>query len=230
MINLSKLFDKIFEKIPGYLFGLLSFLIGILGISLALILSPGYKMWRYSISQLTHEAGGIFMSLGLVFSNILAVLFIVYLGRTIKDDQVNELIRKIAVGSGILATISGILIGIFSGDLSVRYSLISDFHGFFALISWFSGAIVCGLFSFLMVRNLKFTKNISSFGYLVSGIVIFYLIPFVITNLCFVFQDVCFSFGTFLTHYINASLEWLVIFSTSTWYLANSIYIKHKNL
>ncbi|MHA1914048.1 MAG: hypothetical protein ACW986_06220 [Promethearchaeota archaeon] len=230
MIKLSKLLDSIFEKIPGYFFGFLSFSIGILGASLALIFSPEYMMWRYSISQLTHESGGLFMTVGLIISNILAIPFIVYLGRLLKGDQVNELIRKIAITSGIVATISGFLLGVFSGDLSVKYSFISDLHGFFALISWFSGAVVCALISFLMARNAKFNKNITIFGYIVSVIVIFYLIPFIVTNLCYVLQDVCFSFGTFLTHYINASLEWLVLFSLSTWYLANSIYMKHKNL
>ncbi|MHA2390826.1 MAG: hypothetical protein ACXAEX_02555 [Promethearchaeota archaeon] len=230
MIKIRVIFDKIFDFIPGYVFGLLAFVIGILGNSLALIFSPEYMMWRYSISQLTHESGGPFLRSGLIISNIFAIHSIVYLGRMVKDEDSSNLIRKLAVGCGILATTSGILIGIFSGDLSFNYSFISDLHGFFALISWFSGVFVCGLFSFLMVRNSKFSKNISTFGYIISGIVAFYLIPFLITNFCNAFQNICFSFGRFLTVYINASLEWLVIFSTTTWYLANSIYIKYKEL
>ncbi|MHA2399526.1 MAG: hypothetical protein ACXADU_11640 [Promethearchaeota archaeon] len=230
MINLSKFFDKIFEKIPGYIFGILSFVFGILGPGLAIIFSPEYMMWRYSISQLAHETGGLFLNVGLISSNILTIPFIVYLGRLLKDDQINELLRKFAIGAGILATISSILVWTFSGDLSANSSFISDLHGFFALISWFSGAIVCALISFLMGRHVKFNKKITVFGYIISGIIIFYLIPFILTNLCYVFQDICFSFGTFLTHYVNASLEWLVLFSLSTWNLANSIYMKRKNL
>jgi len=230
MTTLSKFFDKVFEKIPGYIFGILSFLIGIIGPGLALLLSPEYMMWRYSISQLAHETGGLFLNIGLISSNILTIPFIIYLGRVLKDDQINESIRKFAIGAGILATISSILVWTFSGELSATYSFISDLHGFFALISWFSGALVCALISFLMRKNIKFNKKITIFGYIVSGIIIFYLIPFIITNLCYVLRDLCFSFGTFLTHYINASLEWLVLFSLSTWNLANSIYLKRKNL
>lgn len=230
MMKMNEIFDKMFEKIPGYLFGLFAFLIGILGDSLALIFSPEYVMWRYSVSLLGHQTGGPFLRVGLIVSNILAIPFIIYLGRVIKDEDGNELIRKLAIGSGFVTSISAIFTGTFSGDINIVIPFLSDVHGFFAFVSWFSAAVMFALFSYLMAKNSKFSKNIRYFGYLVSGIIIFYLIPFIITNICNALPELCYTFGRFLVVYVNASLEWLVIFSITTWYLANSIYIKHKKL
>jgi len=45
-------FDKFFNFLPGYIFGLLGFTIAFLGIIIALVTSPEYIIWRSSISVL----------------------------------------------------------------------------------------------------------------------------------------------------------------------------------
>lgn len=210
----------IFKNLPGYIFGFLTFTIGFLGDLLALFFSPEYIIWRHSISWLGQLTGGLFLRIGLIISNTLAISFMFYLGRVLKDENVSENARKLAISAGITTSVSAVLTGTFSGIPGI----ISDLHGFFALVSWIGGAIVCLIFGYIMVRNSKFTKNISNVGYAIGGIFVVYLIPFFITNFCNYFQAICFSFGR-MVYSIMPIFEWILILSILTWYLANSIYL-----
>ena len=66
MSKVNDFFDKLFTKIPGYIFGLLTFIIGSSGFIIAILLSPEYVMWEKSISVLGHQTGVIFSRLGLI--------------------------------------------------------------------------------------------------------------------------------------------------------------------
>ena len=90
MRKVNDFFDKLFQYSPAYIYGLCTFVIGFLGFVIAISLSPGYLMWEKSISVLGHQAGGIFSRLGLIISNIIAIPFIVYVGRSLKDDNVSS--------------------------------------------------------------------------------------------------------------------------------------------
>ncbi len=217
--------DKLYDRTPGSIFGLLTFIIGFLGYIIALVLSPDYVMWKKSVSILGNteiNPGGVFLRMGLIISNILSILFFIYFGRALKDEDINENIRKIAVVSGIFTSISALLTGIFSGI----NEFISFLHGLFALFSWIGGIIVCLLFGILMLKNLKFSKSIAYFSFLITGIFVFYLIPFFITNFCNLFpkSSAVFSFGRSI-YQIMPVMEWIVIFSALVWYLINSIYL-----
>ena len=60
MKRINEFFDNLFKVIPGYIFGLLTFVVGFSGFILALLFSPEYVMWEKSISLLGHQTGGIF--------------------------------------------------------------------------------------------------------------------------------------------------------------------------
>ncbi|MFX0142770.1 MAG: hypothetical protein ACFE9C_01735 [Candidatus Hodarchaeota archaeon] len=221
MRKLKDFFDKVFNLIPGHIFGILSFIFGIVYIIIALLLTPEYIMWRSSISYLGIQTGGIFLRIGLIISNIFSIPFIISLGRALKDKNTNENIRKIAVLFGILSSLSVILTGVFTGG-----GIISDLHGLFALLSWIGGAITCSIFGLLMLKSPNFTKVMSAFSIIIGGIFATYLIPFFITIIC---SYVCYSFGE-MVYQIMPVWEWGLIFSTLLWYLFNSIYIKLKGL
>ena len=87
MKKVNEIFDGLYNHIPGYIFGLLSFIFGFLGSIVALLLSPDYIMWKKSISILGHHPGGVFLRGGLIISNILAIPSHVYLGRALKDEK-----------------------------------------------------------------------------------------------------------------------------------------------
>jgi hypothetical protein len=225
MDKVNNFFDKLFNYLPGYIFGLLTFVIGSLGFIIAILLSPGYVMWESSISVLGHRAGGIFSRLGLIISNIAAIPFIIYLGRTLKDENSKEKIRKVVVGVAIFTSVIAALSGIVTG----RAQIIKDIHGFFALLSWIGGLLVCFLFGLLMRASRKYSRSAENFSFLVAAIFGTYLIPFFITNFCSAAPNICESFGRSV-YTIMPTYEWVVMFSILVWYLFNSIYILKKKI
>jgi len=225
MSKVNDFFDKLFNFIPGYVFGILAFLIGFFGNIISLVLTPGYKMWELSISMLTLYPTGIYLRIGLIISNILIIPFIVYLSRSLIDENINENIRKIAIGGGIFSCVSALLTGAITGTIP----FISNLHGLFALFSWIGGAITCLFFGVLMLKNPNFSKFITTSGFIVTGIFVTFLIPFFITNFCNYFADLCLSFGQ-MVYIIMPTWEWAVIFSILYWYLSNSVYLLYKKV
>jgi len=198
------------------------FIVGFLGNIVAIIFSPEYVMWEKSISVLGHHPGGMFMRIGLVLSYTLAIPFIIYLGRTLKDAEVNENMRKLAVGSGIFVSVTAVLTGTFSGI----NPFISLLHGLFALMSWLGGVVVCLLFGFLMRKNSRFSKLITNFTLAITGILVGYLIPFFIVNFCNTFPETSSVYAVGRSIYtIMPTFEWVLILGTLFWYLASSIYL-----
>ena len=223
MNKINQFFDNLFDIVPGYVFGLLAFITGFLGDFLALLFSPGYQMLRSSISLLGLNPGGIYWRLGMIISNIFAIFFLIYLGKILKDENFNDIIRKIAIGSGIFTSVSGILTGAFTGVTE----LIIYLHGIFALMSFIGSAVLYSLFAFLIAKNSKFSKPIAYISIIVGAIVVSYLIPFFITNFCSVFTGICYSFGE-LIWLIMPTYEWTMVFAILIWYLSNSLYIAKK--
>lgn len=219
----NKIFDRLFNYVPEYVFGIVAFIIGIFGYIISLILTPDYIMWELSISNLLLEPFGPFARIGLIISNIIAIPYIVALGRSQIHENGNEMIRKIAVGTGIFACVNAILTGAVAG----HNPILSNLHGFFVLLSWISGAVTTFAFSFLMLKNPKFSKFIRTSGFIVAGILLGFLIPFFITNFCSYFPALCYSFGQ-MVYEILPAWEWVVVLSILYWYFSNSIYIYYK--
>ena len=226
LTTFSLLYRVTFNDIPGYIFGIFMAIVGFSTNIVAIILSPDYVMWKKSISVLGHHPGGIYMRIGLVFSYTLAIPYIISLGRALKEETVNENIRKLAVGSGIFVSITTVLTGTFSGI----NPFISLLHGLFALMSWLGGVVVCLLFGYSMLKNSKFTKLITNFSFTVTGILICYLIPFFIVNFCNLFPESspAYSLGRSI-YTIMPTFEWVVIFSILIWYLSGAIYLLNKD-
>ena len=220
MKKINQFFDNLFDIIPGYVFGLLAFIIGFSGDLIALLITPGYQMWRSSISMLGIQTGGIVWRIGLIISNIFAIPFVIFFGRKLKDDNVNEFVRRLAIGCGIFTSVSVVLTGTFTGTTI----LLNYLHGVFALFSFLGGAVVCSTYTFLVAKNKKFSKSIYYTGLIVSGIIVSYLIPFFITSFCDLFQDICLTLGQQI-YIIMPIYEWTMIFAILFWYLSNSIYL-----
>ncbi|MFW9875729.1 MAG: hypothetical protein ACFFG0_21710 [Candidatus Thorarchaeota archaeon] len=223
MKKINEYFDNLFNLIPSYIFGLITFVVGFSGFIIALLLSPDYVMWKKSISVLGHHPGGIFSRSGLIISNTIAIPFIIYLGKSLRDEDVNENMRKIALGAGIFTSVIAALTGAISGGI------FSGVHGLFALLSWIGGIVVSLLFGFLMLKSSKYTKSVSNFSFVIAGIFASFLIPFFITNFCQAFPDRCGSFGRKI-YTIMPVYEWVVMLSFLIWYLFISIYILRKKL
>jgi len=225
MKKINQFFDNLFDIIPGYVFGLLAFIIGFSGDLIALLITPGYQMWRSSISMLGIQTGGIVWRIGLIISNIFAIPFVIFFGRKLKDDNVNEFVRRLAIGCGIFTSVSVVLTGTFTGTTI----LLNYLHGVFALFSFIGGALTCSIYTFLVLKNTKFSKSITYTGIIISGIVVSYLIPFFITSFCDLFRNICYPLGEAI-YPIMPIYEWTMIFAILFWYLSNSIYLEKVKL
>ena len=164
-------FKKLFQIIPGSVFGLISFGLGIFTHLLGVLFYPDYDMIIIPISFLGDGYGGGFYRLGIIITGLIAVPFCVYLGKSFKNDHSTELIRKIALIGSIIYCISLIFIGLFWRGNNV----VSFLHGFFAFICWVDGLIFISLFSVLMLKDEKFPNSIAYFGFIIAGTFLLHL-------------------------------------------------------
>jgi len=222
------LYRFIFYRISVYIFGIGVFVIGFLGNVIAIIFSPEYVMWEKSISILGHHPGGMFMRIGLIISYNLAIPFFIKFGKALKNETTNDNLIKLAVACGLFTSVTAMLTGTISGSF---HDFISLLHGLFALMSWLGGVAVTFLFGFLMLKNSKFTKKIKNLSFIITGVLVIYLIPFFIVNFCNLYPETSpvYAFGRSI-FLIMATFEWVVIFSILLWFLINSIYLLRKNI
>ena len=167
-------FKKLFKIIPGSVFGLISFGLGIFTHLLGVLLYPDYDMIIIPISFLGDGYGGSIYRLGIVITGIIAIPFCIYLGKSFKNDHSNEPIRKIALIGSIIYCISLIFVGLFWRGNSV----VSFLHGFFAFLCWVDGLIFISLFSVLMLKDVKFPKSLAYFGFIIAGTFLLHLYVF----------------------------------------------------
>lgn len=224
MERVNIFFNKLFTYIPGYVFGLAAFTAGLLGDIIALLTTPEYIWWKYSISVLGDLSGGTLRT-GLIISGLLAIPFFIYFGRSIKDENVNETLRKLALGVGIFSSICIVLTGSFSGVNDFIRSL----HGLFALCGWLGNGAIFFLFSLAMSKNTNFSKYPKRIGYIIGGILVVFLIPFFITNFCNYFREICYDLGQ-RVFTIMAVFEWIVNFSILFWIFYNASYLLYKKI
>ena len=223
MPNVNNFFDRLFNLVPGYYFGILTFSIGFLNICIALVLSPNYVMWVESVSSLGQSEGGIFLRIGLILSMLFAIPFIIYLGRRLKDEEVNNDLRTSAVSTGIFSSITIILTSTFLGG----NTFISSLHGLFTLLSWLGIIVFFILLNSLMLNSLKVSRFQILLGFTVTAICVFFLILVLLTNFCNLSTGKCYPFGRIL--YIMApTIEWITTFSIFLWFLGNSCDLLYR--
>jgi hypothetical protein len=162
MVDFNIILNKIFNIIPGPIFGILSVIIGLLGDFLALLLFPDYNL-NLMISKLGTGPGGLFFNVGTILSGFFAFLFYLYLGRVVKVEPVNENLRKGAVISAITSCIFFILIGVFPSVDSNQLLVI--LHGNFASICFITGLIYFLLFNIVIIQSKNFLKMHSYIGF-----------------------------------------------------------------
>ena len=199
-----KFIDKLLVIAPGGVYGILSVIVRIFCDFLAYLFFPGYNIFDNMVSDLGIGPGGIFFSLGLVISGILSIPFYVTLARSLRSDDANEKMRKAALKFFYISDITYILLGVFP---SIEENFIIYFaHGTLALISWLTGVVYLILFSYLMLKDSKYSTLPAYSGFFLIGFVfifIFTWIPF---------------------------FEWVMTLAWMFWLIYISIYILYHKL
>ena len=190
--------DKL-TPVHGGLFGILSISIGILCDLLSYLYFPGYNMVDNLVSELGVGPGGIFFNIGIVITGILFIPFYICLGKSFSTEKINPNIKKVAVVSALISSITFSLIGFF--PLSEENILINATHGTLAVIHWIHALISIVIFGILMIQDDNYTKFQAYYSFAVGLIIItFFLTQIPLT-------------------------EWIWTISIVVWILANSLYM-----
>ncbi|MFX0058087.1 MAG: DUF998 domain-containing protein [Candidatus Hodarchaeota archaeon] len=201
MVDFSDSLSKIFNIIPGPIFGIFSVTIGLLGDFLALLFFPKYNL-DLMISKLGIGPGGIFFNIGTILSGFFAFLFYLYLGRVVKDDQTNENLRKAAIVSASVSCFFFMLLGVFPSVEGNQVLII--LHGNFASICFITGLIYFLLFNIMILRSKNFLKIHAYVGF---------------TEACLIL--------TFLFTW-NPISEWIMTIGIIVWIMLLAIYLFYR--
>jgi len=204
MDKINNLMDKLLKLAPGGYYGLLSMSIGVIFTFLSYLSVPGYNMIESFISILGISPGlaAPLFNIGFILTGITVIPFLVYLGRSLIQEKINEKIKKIATKISIIGAVSISLVGCFP-----HYTfLLGIIHIFFATIFFFCELIFCVIYSILIWFDSRFSKMQSIIGFAVSGVFIFFM---------------------FTGWPIS---EWIVFFVIVIWVIENSIYILYKKI
>ncbi|MBN1802501.1 MAG: DUF998 domain-containing protein [Candidatus Lokiarchaeota archaeon] len=156
----EKNLDKIFELIPGGIFGLLSVLFGLIGDVFSIMLYPGYNFTKNMASDLGVGPGGIIFNISLVLSGASAILFYLYFGRVLNGNNPNDdKLVNIAIFFAILSSFFMIMIGFFPASLENDTILV--IHSLSALFSWLTGISYSIIFSYLILKNTRFSNYLA---------------------------------------------------------------------
>ncbi len=197
MKKANKIID-FFKSAPGGFFGLLSTSLGGTFIFLSYVNFPNYDMMKYDISVLGIGPGlsGPLFNIGLILVGITLIPFFFNLGNIMQQESNKVKLTKFAKVLSIVGCISMSLIGCFP---VINFTM-GVIHAFLALIFFISTLIFLIIFSKLMLDNPIFSNAHSYYGFIVAGLIIFY----VITRWSFV--------------------EWIVFFALGIWIIDISIF------
>jgi len=197
-------------------YGLLSITFGIVGDILAYIFFPNYNFIKRAVSSLCKGPGGLFFQIGSVISGIFAIPFVFYLSKTFDDKDVRGNLREKALLLAIISCLCFIILGIFCGSNPI----IAVIHGVSAVISWISGLFYITLFNILMLRDPKYSRSLSLFGFCAT---------FTLTTLM-IFFFLAFLPSLRLLVAILPSLEWINTLAIIAWYFTVSLYTLIKKV
>ncbi len=194
-------FKKFITSFPGSVFGLISIGISLFTHLIGVLLYPNYDMTSMAISFLGDGYGGIIYRVGLILSGIIGIPFCFYLGKSLDNEDTDEPIRKLALIGSIIYCISLTFVGYFWGNNIV----VSFIHGLCAFLCWVDGLIFISLFSILMLKDERFPKSITFFGFVIAG--------------------------TFLLHLtvLSSITQWIMTLSIMLWVWVISSYMLYKH-
>ena len=206
--------NKFLDHVPGFIFGLIAIIIGLVGDFIAISLYPGYSIMKDMVSTLGVGPGAIYFNLGTFYSGLLAIPFYIDLGRLLRNDSENnnDKLIKIAIACAIISCVALALVGVFPAIQNIMIIIVS--HYFTALISWLTGVMYCVLFSILMLRTSKFPKILAYSGFIPGGLIMFYLVLITIPP----------------ASTITPIVEWSIVFAIISYIGVNSLYMIYRKI
>ncbi len=185
--------------LSGGVYGLISIVIGLVGVLVSYLTTPNYAMFKNMISELGVGPYGLFFNLGLIFSGLLAIPCYLQLANRIYGDNSNSVKKKMGNTCAIISCIAYSLVGVFpaiKSDIVMLY-----IHGTMAAISLASGVGYLILYNKMMYETNSFPQVYAYLGFILA---ILY-------------------FACLFTW--SPVVEWIVFFALTIWILLISIHM-----
>jgi len=144
----------------------------------AIFLYPGYDPTVDMVSFLGSGSGHLYFNFGLMCSALIIMPFYISIAYVLRNEfpENAKLIRSYKIIS-LLSALSVFLIGFFLALSNIiPNQLIYDFHAFFAIIAFLSGAYSNVVLGSLMKKSTRFLKIFAYLSYAVAILSILFLI------------------------------------------------------
>ena len=232
-MDVMEKFDKVFEKIPGYYFGMLIGLIGAITVGISAILfslSEPFNFFTHWISNLggaTTQAGtspngsNIVFGIGLVTAAINAIFFLVYVIQVLKSGNEKTMWLVYLDVLSALITIIGIVIVSFFDMITILVV-----HAVGATMFFIGGMLMVLFFTLTIILNTEIPWSYSIPGFIVTGVFLVFLITFVPYLLMGVplldlLADITAQYAW------TRFWEWMVLFAILSWFFIMG-YLTYK--
>ncbi len=201
--QIDNFFNDIYDKIPGYIFGIIGLFIFLFSTFIAVILyrsfNPNYSIFHNWISELGIGSHGssIVFNTGWILSSGMILFFHVYQIRNLKEKTRRRYLLKLMAISNIAFTSGIFLVGVFPANLTVQHIIAATFY-FLGGVSFFS---LYGILASIEKKIPKIHAVIAFFVFM--SYILFFLSPYFPHN----FSEI----GLTIT-----SMEWLTLFTETS--------------
>ena len=223
-MDIMEKFDKIYEKVPGYYFGILIGLVGAITIGISAILFSTaeqftfFSHWISNLGGATTQAGispngsNVVFGVGLVSASICAILFIVYVMKLLKPGNEKTIwLLYLDLIAGIV-TIVGIIIVAFFDMINML-----AIHGVGAVLFFMGGMLMVFFFTLTLLLNSEIPWTHSIPGFIVSGVFLIFLVTF-LPHLIGGIDLIALLGDTSPTYGWTRFWEWMVLFAILSWF------------
>ena len=197
-----------YYKLIGAFFGLFALIIRMYGDFTAIYFHTGYDPNVDMISFLGSGPGHLYFNYGLMCSGLIIMPFYISIAYILKNEfpEYTKVIQSYMILS-LLSSVSVFLIGLFLALSNlIPNQLIYDFHAFFAIIAFLSGAYANVVSGRLMKKSKRFPTIFAYIGYAVAVLAILFLVTW------------------------HALIEWISTYSMIITQLILSIYMILKKM
>jgi len=174
MGKVKSFMDKLLSIAPGWFYGLLSAVSGVVFVFISFYQAPKEGIFENYISNLGVQSGfaGLCFNLGLIIAGLLAVPFFVYIGRALEREGLNVKWRNRTVIISIIASITLSVIGF----LPAYNFTIGVVHATLAGVFFYCALAYCVLYSLLMWPDPRYSRIQSIIGFSVAGVFAIFLL------------------------------------------------------
>jgi len=225
-MDIKEKFDKVYDKIPGYYFGILIGLIGAITIVISAILFSTVEQITFFTHWISNLGGAtvafderppngsnVVFGIGLVSAAICAIFFLIYALRIlIPGNEKTKWMLHLDLITGLIAIIGIIIVSFFD---MINWLAI---HGIGAAMFFIGGMFMVLFFTLTILLNSEIPWIQAIPGFIVSGVFLIFLITFLPHLLSGVELISLLADTSNSVYNWTRFWEWMVLFAILSWF------------